>query len=350
MARKLKFDNSLTQDIQTAVNDSYVDNIKMIDIEDIEPSEDNFYSLDNIDELADDIERQGLKNVLVVFPSSDGKYILKSGHRRREAIKMLIDSGRRTSRMIPCYVDGVKSASETKIDLIMLNATARQMTDADVMQQYKELSAAYEAYEKETGNKVKGRMRERIATALSVSPAQVGKIENVLHNAVPEVTEAVEKGDVSISTANEIAKLPAEKQKELASDIKNVTHKKAKDAVEKLKDTVKKISDKKNDDNDLDKQEFYEPNIDDEFDEFPETDSGSTKEEAWYSENADNNSTFVDDDLLNASKYFLRNDEVDVLRKYLDDFIADCTGSEDEKYILERLMYRIAEDDGEQVF
>ena len=274
MARKLKFDNSLTQDIQTAVNDSYVDNIKMIDIEDIEPSEDNFYSLDNIDELADDIERQGLKNVLVVFPSSDGKYILKSGHRRREAIKMLIDSGRRTSRMIPCYVDGVKSASETKIDLIMLNATARQMTDADVMQQYKELSAAYEAYEKETGNKVKGRMRERIATALSVSPAQVGKIENVLHNAVPEVTEAVEKGDVSISTANEIAKLPAEKQKELASDIKNVTHKEAKAAVDKLKG-------KKKGEDDLDSQEFYEPNDSENFDEFSEADGDEPKEETW---------------------------------------------------------------------
>ncbi|MBR1442075.1 MAG: hypothetical protein IJ583_00900, partial [Firmicutes bacterium] len=260
-----------------------------------------------------------------------------------EAIKMLIDSGRRTSRMIPCYVDGVKSASETKIDLIMLNATARQMTDADVMQQYKELSAAYEAYEKETGNKVKGRMRERIATALSVSPAQVGKIENVLHNAVPEVTEAVEKGDVSISTANEIAKLPAEKQKELASDIKNVTHKEAKAAVDKLKG-------KKKGEDDLDSQEFYEPNDSENFDEFSEADGDEPKEETWYNDNADKNSTFVDDDKLNASKYFLRNDEVDVLRKYLEDFIDDCTGSEDEKYILERLMYRIAEDDGEQVF
>lgn len=343
MARKLKFDNSLTQDIQTAVNDSYVDNIKMIDIEDIEPSEDNFYSLDNIDELADDIERQGLKNVLVVFPSSDGKYILKSGHRRREAIKMLIDSGRRTSRMIPCYVDGVKSASETKIDLIMLNATARQMSDADVMQQYKELSAAYEAYEKETGNKIKGRMREKIATALNVSPAQIGKIENVLHNAISEVTEAIENGDVSISTANEIAKLPAEKQKELASDIKNVTHKEAKAAVDKLKG-------KKKGEDDLDSQEFYEPNDSENFDEFSEADGDEPKEEAWYNDNAEKNSTFVDDDKLNASKYFLRNDEVDVLRKYLEDFIDDCKGSEDEKYILERLMYRIAEDDGEQVF
>lgn len=350
MARKLKFDSSLTQDIQTAVNDSYVDNIKMIDIDDIEPSKDNFYSLDNIEELADDIERQGLKNVLVVFPSADGKYTLKSGHRRREAVKMLIDSGRRTSRMIPCYVDGVKSASETKIDLIMLNATARQMSDADVMQQYKELSAAYEAYEKETGNKVKGRMREKIATALSVSPAQIGKIENVLHNAISEVTEAIENGDVSISTANEIAKLPAEKQKELASDIKNVTHKKAKDAVETLKDTVKKVKDKKKNEDNLDNQEFYKPNDSDEFDEFPDNDSEKKQEEAWYGENADENSTFVDDDKLNASKYFLRNDEVDVLRKYLEDFIDDCKGSEDEKYILERLMYRIAEDNGEQVF
>ena len=234
MARKFIFDTALTQDVQTAVSDSFVDNIRMIDVDKIVPSGSNFYNLSDIDTLAEDIERQGLKHNLVVSIDRDNpdKYLLKSGHRRLKAIQLLISQNRRKSRVVPCYIDGVKSKAETQIDLIMLNATARLMSDADILQQYKELLAAYEAYEKDTGNKIKGRMRERIAAALQVSPAQVGKIENIVHNAIPDVVTAVEKGETSISTANEIAKLPAMQQEEIVDkDISSVSYKEVKEVV-----------------------------------------------------------------------------------------------------------------------
>ncbi len=318
MAKKLTFDNSLTQDIKNAVNDSYIDNIKMIDIDDIIPNSENFYSMDNIDELADDIERQGLKNVLVVYPTGNGKYILKSGHRRCEAVKLLINAGRRKSHTVPCYVDGVKSAAETKIDLIMLNATARTYTDADVMQQYKELTKAYETYENETGTRLKGRMRERIAEAMNVSPAQVGKIENITHNAIPDIIESVEKGEVSISTANEIAKLPEAQQEKYAADIENVTHKEVKAAVQAQKKTSS-IPEKKK-----------EPEIEDDYSEFGEDSDNICTESDDYN----------DTDDFSPKAYTIYDEEAEILNKYMDKII-NLLGDEYECEVLNRLFDRI---------
>ena len=39
---------------------------------------------------------------------------------------------------------------------------------------------------------------------MNISPAQVGKIENIKHNAIDEVKEAVSSGKVSITVANNI--------------------------------------------------------------------------------------------------------------------------------------------------
>ncbi len=197
MARKFSFDNAITKDIMAVASDSFADSIVMIDIGKIAPNSKNFYSVKDIDELADDIERQGLKHNLVVRESTDGYYIIKSGHRRFAAIKKLVDEGRRSSRTVPCIIDGEKSEAENIIDLIMLNATSRVITDSEMLQQYELLKKSFEELEAQ-GMKYPGRMRERIAETLKVSPAQVGKIENIKKNAAPEVFEAVKSGEMSI--------------------------------------------------------------------------------------------------------------------------------------------------------
>ena len=60
MGRKLQLDSAIAADIQTVNVDSYIDSLKMIDIENIEPNRNNFYENSEIEALADDIERQGL--------------------------------------------------------------------------------------------------------------------------------------------------------------------------------------------------------------------------------------------------------------------------------------------------
>lgn len=229
MARKMQFDTAITKDMQSAASDSFTDNIKMIEINEIAPSENNFYEISDIELLADDIEREGLKHNLVVYRDSDtGFYKVKSGHRRLAAIKMLINEKRRNSTKIPCFVDTEKSNAESQFDLIMLNATQRKYSDADILHEYEEIERTLKKLEAE-GKPLKGRIRDNIAAVLKVSPAQVGKIENIKHNAIPEVENAVRKGEMSISTANEVAKLSEAKQQELVKNKPQISHKDVKE-------------------------------------------------------------------------------------------------------------------------
>lgn len=215
MARKFQFDAAITKDMKSAASDSFVDNIKMIEVSEIVPNKENFYEMSGLELLADDIEREGLKHNLVVSKDKDSdKYWLKSGHRRFAAIKLLISEKRLTSTKVPCLVDGEKTQAESKLDLIMLNATQRKYTDAEVMSEYEQLSQTLKELDDE-GKGLGGRMRENIAKILNISNGQVGKLDNIKHNAAPEVKKAVEDGKMSISTANEVAKLAPEKQKEV---------------------------------------------------------------------------------------------------------------------------------------
>lgn len=227
MSRKFQIDSAIMADIQTANADSYIDNLKMLDIELIEPNEGNFYELSEIETLAEDIERQGLMTALVVSENG-GRYKLISGHRRLSAVKLLIESGRRKSSKVPCFIKGAKPNNETQLDLIMLNATQRKYSDADKMREYEELTRIFKELEA-AGKPIKGRIRDRIADALNVSSAQVGKLDNIKHNAIPDVEQAVKSGDISISTANEVAKLPPEKQQKIISEKPKITHKEVKE-------------------------------------------------------------------------------------------------------------------------
>jgi ParB-like chromosome segregation protein Spo0J len=240
MARKLTIDTSIATDIKSAASDSFKDNIKMIEIGKIKESMDNFYSLSDIEILAEDIERQGLKHNLVVVEDSNepDTYFIKSGHRRFTAIKQLVRENKYSSKFVPCLVDGSKTKDENILDLIMLNATTRVMTDSELYKQYEVLKETLERL-KADGMKVKGRLRDKVAEALNVSPAQVGKIENIKHNAVDEVKEAVKNGDMTIATADSIAKLPEEDQAEIVTEkpVAEITTKDVKERSEKKAET-----------------------------------------------------------------------------------------------------------------
>ena len=190
MGRKFQLDSAITADIQTVNADSYIDRLKMIDVENIEPNKANFYEISEVEALAEDIERQGLMTALVVAEQDGGKYQLISGHRRLAAIKQLIGDGRRRNTKVPCFIKGAKPKTETELDLIMLNATQRKYTDADTMREYEELTRIFKELEA-AGKPIKGRIRNKIAEALNVSAAQVGKLDNIKHNAVPAVEQAV---------------------------------------------------------------------------------------------------------------------------------------------------------------
>lgn len=224
---KLKLNSAIMDDLRAAASDSFIDSLKMLEVGQIIPNESNFYEMTEIEELAEDIERQGLMSVLVVT-EDNGEFHLISGHRRLAAVKLLIDEGRRKSTTVPCYIKSAKSADETQLDLIMLNATQRKYSDSDTMREYEELERIFKAME-QAGKPVKGKIRNNIARVLNVSPAQIGKIDNIKHNAIPDVEQAVKSGEMSISTANEVAKLAPEQQKEIIESKPDISHKEVKE-------------------------------------------------------------------------------------------------------------------------
>ena len=238
MAKKRSFDTAILKDIKSVAGDSFADNIKMLPVDQLYDNPENFYDLSDIDTLVEDIDRQGLKTPLYVVPNDDNGYMVISGHRRKAAVQQLIDNGKYGTDKLPCYIGVKKNEAETMLDLIMLNATTRVISDAETVKQCEKLEEVFKQLEAD-GKKIQGRMRDKIAAALNVSPAQVGKVENIRHNAIDEVKAAVNEGKMSISTANEVAKLEPEKQKDLIEKKKpeEITHKEIKKSVEAAQKT-----------------------------------------------------------------------------------------------------------------
>lgn len=119
---------------------------------------------------------------------------------------------------------------------------------------YEELTRIFKELEAE-GKPIKGRIRDRIAGALNVSSAQVGKLDNIKHNAIPDVEQAVKAGDMSISTANEVAKLAPEKQQEIITEKPQISHKEVKEIQKQELSAAEKVSPEKDEGEDEDEDD-----------------------------------------------------------------------------------------------
>ena len=103
--------------------------MEKISVYDLVPSEDNFYSIREIEELKAAIEIAGkvLQN-LVVVPLDGGKYKVIAGHRRRLASISLVEEGKPQYEFVPCDVEPNEEAAEDQEvrDGLMLIVTNSQ--------------------------------------------------------------------------------------------------------------------------------------------------------------------------------------------------------------------------------
>lgn len=197
--------------------------VVMLDVEDLMPSKDNFYSTENIDELAVSIELAGgIEQNLVVKPEAHGKYEVIAGHRRRLAALKLVAEGKEEYRKVPCRIKKESDEIKDRLALIFTNSTARQLTDWEKVQQAKELKEILTEYKKalqeENKDKPKeerermGRIREIVAQMLNTSTTQIGRMEAIDNNLSTEFKQELEKGNIGISTAHELSRLNEEDQ------------------------------------------------------------------------------------------------------------------------------------------
>lgn len=223
---------SMLGNLSAIVSDTLTDSIKMIDIAELHESADNFFVLENIESFAQIILGQGgVKDNLIVRPLEAGGYEIISGHRRRAAVQWLIDNGENISRFLPCLVQNYTDEDDKMLDLILMNVSARQLSDPELWKSYETIDKILK--EKKAKGEYFGRIRDDIAKHLGVSSAQVGKMQNIEKNAIEPVKEAIASGDLSISTANEIAKLDKAEQ----SNIRDLSKVQPKDIKKKSVDT-----------------------------------------------------------------------------------------------------------------
>lgn len=215
----------MLKNLGAIVANTLTDSIKMIDIDELHNSEDNFFDINRIEEFAETILGQGgVKDNLVVRPLDSG-YEIISGHRRKAAVQYLLDNGENISRYLPCLVQNYDDNDDKLLDIVLMNISSRQISDAEMWKSY-EIVDRILKNKKSAGEKF-GRVKAKLAECLGISISQVSKMKNIEHNAIEPVKEAIVNGELSISTANEIAKLDEDEQEELieTSDLNDIKHK-----------------------------------------------------------------------------------------------------------------------------
>ena len=187
--------------------------IEYIDIARLGDDERNFYELSGLDELAANIELIGLQQPIRVRPAKEaGYYIIVSGHRRRAAIRKLVDEGRDDLRKIPCIVEqGQESEAWQELRLILANSDTRRMTNAEIAKQAENTyRLLYQL--KEEGVEFPGRMRDHVAEACQISRSKLARLEVIGKRLHPIFKPLWDKGELKETTAYALAQLPDDQQ------------------------------------------------------------------------------------------------------------------------------------------
>lgn len=238
--------------------------IENIDLSDIDRNERNFYHVGELDNLKQSIEAIGLKQPLVVKRMPTGRYKLLAGERRLTAIEQLYEENK-WGTTVPCVIqdyDKIKLPIPDELKemyvLITTNREQRKYTDADIMQEIKELKTIYAALRDvgvesfslgtdEDGNEktrqIQGvRTRELIADDLKMSAPQVSKFEKVDKKASDALREVLQKQGINIEAAAKAVDLPKEQQNELVERHKEDKKIKPKDVDEFIAEKKQEVS------------------------------------------------------------------------------------------------------------
>lgn len=181
----------------------------------------NFYSMEGIEKLAQDIYAIGLMDNLVVVndPCEKGEYRIIAGERRWRALKMLVEQGHEEFEIASCQIKTPMEECEERVQLILANGY-RDKTVTDVLKEEKELKETL-TYMKENGLTLQGykldsgRLRDVIANIMNMSSTKIAQIESINKRLIPEFTEELKEGRLTLSAAYEISGMSEEAQKEI---------------------------------------------------------------------------------------------------------------------------------------
>ena len=189
---------------ETLKNATDASSIVKIDYQKLVPNEKNIYHIayDETQDLADDIEYNGLLQNIVVKPLDDKTYAIVAGHRRWNAIKELVENrGLSQFASVPCLVlDKDESEEETLLKLHTTNLLARSITEYEKMEGIKELKSIYKILASR-GKKPKGKIRDLISEQVGLRPTQVQKYMTIGEKASEEILNDLRNNVVTVDEA-----------------------------------------------------------------------------------------------------------------------------------------------------
>lgn len=184
---------------------------------DVVPGVNNFYSTKNIEELADTFLMVGQQEP-TVLGRVNGEFRIINGHRRNLANIMNIERGHEEFKKVK-YLYRDMSEAIYELNLLVGNAFNRELTAFEKTEQVKRLKEALIRARDEDGLEIQGKLRDVVADLLNESSTNVARMESITNNAAPEVKEEFKKGNLGITAAYEVSKLPAAEQKKIAEQV-----------------------------------------------------------------------------------------------------------------------------------
>lgn len=191
--------------------------IQYIPLELIDPDPDNFYGLDGLEELAGNIEMLGLQQPILVRPIQGGRYVVISGHRRREALRLIAKGGsKQFAEGVPCIVDaGEASEALRELKLIMANADTRKMSSADQNKQAERIEDLLRQLVDE-GYVFPGRLRDWVSKLSGMSRTKLARMKVIREKLdKPLLRNYYNKGAMNEAVAYELAQRTVEMQRQI---------------------------------------------------------------------------------------------------------------------------------------
>lgn len=209
----MSFDlGALLKDVSNS--DTNREQIEYIRLDQIDSDPNNFYTIDGIDALADNIATCGLQQPIRVRqkPDDPERYVTVSGHRRRAALELLAKDDPERWAEVPCIVErDTVSPALQQLRLIYANANTRTMTSAELGEQAAQVEKLLYQL-REAGYEFPGRMRDHVAEAVNASKTKLARLKVIRENLADCWMPFYKNNTIGESTAYELAHMPKEWQ------------------------------------------------------------------------------------------------------------------------------------------
>lgn len=185
--------------------------IEYIRLDLIDDDSKNFYATDEIESLARNIATVGLLDPLRIRdnPEAEGRYKVVSGHRRRLALKLLLqDDPARWEEVACIHEKTAASPTLQQLRLIFANADNRKKSPADISEEAAQVKALLYRLKEEEGYEFPGRMRDHVAEIAKVSKSKLARLEVIDKKLAAAWQPAWKDGTLPENTAYELAKMP----------------------------------------------------------------------------------------------------------------------------------------------